>query len=593
MSFFVAGLVSALIIVALASVPVFIASSSRSDVAISAGITLVVLALINWFIYWLALPIMGFGWLMYSQMWGWWLVEFIVVLAALSMFNADAIDRWTAPVAICLIWSLLLLQGIFNQKAWLPGDGDALRSQAQVTIVDQVGEYPETDSNHMVVVPVEVARQTAHTALGSHGDVSTFYNEGEPALQSVAGHAYWVSVLEPKGMWENSQKGGTSPAFVVVDAEDPNVAARYVDKNADGTPLVIKYQPKGWFDNKLPRYARSNGLGDLALDDWTLELDDSWRPFYTASSNRLPSGVFSQTVPQETILIDAQTGDIQRYALDKTPDWIDRIYSADTVKAMLNWWGEWGTAGFAPIYFSQGDRYKVSDGQEPTLVYTKSGHPEWQVQMSAMSSGQAALYVALFSGRDSSVKLYKVDNLLLESAAATIVLNSSQNVKKNQPTHIALHKIYGQLTWVMPLIDPADNDSDKDRSAFQGLALMKAQGANGSDLIIANSVQGALADYRNNVLKTGDTKPEEDSTLQTTTGTVSYLSPPMVEGSLNVFYFRLEGANRTYKMSIDPNDAEQSTERPFIKIGAKVTITYRDSGDNKGDVVKYDDLGMR
>jgi hypothetical protein len=592
MSFFLAGLVSAFLIVGLASLPAFIASSDRGRVAMSAGILFAVFAGINWFIYWIALPMQGFSWLMYSQTWLWWLIEFAVVMVALLMLNADDADRWTAPMVFGLIWVVFLLQGFFNLKAWLPGDGDALRSQAQVSIIDQAGEYPETDASHMVVVPVEVARQTAHTALGSHGDVSTFYNEGEPALQSIAGHAYWVSVLEPKGMWENSQKNGISPAFVVVDAEDPNVAARYVDKNADGTPLAIKYQPKGWFDNKLSRYAMSSGLADLDLDDWTLEVDDSWRPFYTASSNQLPSGAFTQTIPQETILVDAQTGEIQRYALDKTPDWIDRIYSANAVKAILNWWGEWGTAGFAPIYVSQGDRYKVSDGQEPTLVYTKSGHPEWQVQISTMSSGQAALYVALFSGRESSVKLYKVDNLLLESAASTIVLNSSQNVKKNQPTHIALHKIYGQLTWVMPLIDPAENDGDKDRSAFQGLALMKAQGANGSDLVMANSVQGALADYRNNVLKTGDTKPEEDSTLQTVTGVVSHLSPPMVEGSVNVFYFRLQGANRTYKMSVDPNDSEQSTERPFIKVGAKITLTYRDSGDNKGDVVKYDDLGI-
>lgn len=602
--FFLYGLLAAVIVVAIATVPVLIAAgpkgsrysrhdSARGLVLVIAGIALVVYTLVNLWVLWGALPALGFSWTAYSQMWGLWVVELLVLAAVLCFSawdNAGGVGVIGAVLAV-----LMLVQGLGNMKVWTEGHANTLLDTIKVTEHAEVGDYPETDANHIVTVPIEVARQQADVAM--RPEFNTYYNPAEPALQNIDGHLYWVAMLEPDGFWNSNIKQGLAPGFMVIDAENPGQPARYIDKNADGTPVVIAYQPKGYFEHKLTRHVRTHGYANEALGEWTLELDDNWRPFYTASIDVLPTSAFTGTVPSKTISVDAQTGDIKVYDLDKTPSWIDRIYSAKTVKEMLNWWGEWKKAGFAAFYVSRGDRFTVAEGQEPTLVYTKSGHPEWQVQLSATNNKEAASHVALFSGRDNQVDVYSIPSLQLESSAARTVFGSAQNTRKNVPTHISLHRIYGQLTWVMPLISPKEgSDENKpepsDRSAFQGLALMKAEGSSGSDVAMDTTVGGALAEYRNDVLRGGSTKPSEDSTLKTVKGTVTHLSPPMAEGGLNVFYFRLDTEKRTYKMSVDPNDAGQTVERPFIKVGAQVNITYRDSGDAKGDVVDYDDLGM-
>ena len=595
--FFLSGLLSAVIIVALAIVPALFlspAKSGRGALVALGVVAIVVYTGVNWWIMWGNASAFGFSWAIYSQLWALWTFE-LAIIGVLTMLVYDEVRALS--IAAIVLAGLMFVQGTLNLKTWAGWDASSQLATIHVTNHADPGEYPETDANHIVAVPIETARQLGDQAMNANNTTNTYYNPTEPALQSIAGHLYWVAMLEIDGWANYSAMNGKVPGYIVIDAENPGQPARYVDKNADGTPIVVNYQPSGMFEHHLGRHVRESGYPGELLGSWVLELDDNWRPYYTGSIDVLPSATFTGTVPAKTISVDAQTGEIKVYDLEDTPQWIDRIYSADTVKMILNWWGEWGTAGFAPIYWGNGNRFSVAKNQEPTLVYTKSGHPEWQVQMSAYGNGEAASHVVLFSGRDNKVDVYSIPSLQLESSAAKTVYQSGQNVRKNVPTHISLHKIYGKLTWVMPLVsaDTSSNDDNPkpaDKSSFQGIALMKAEGSSGSDIALDTTLAGTLAEYRNNVLRGGTTKPSEDSTLETAKGTVSQLSPVMREGELNVFYFRLGTDDRTYKMSIDPNDAAQTVERPFIKVGAKVAISYRNSGDKKGDVVAYDDLGM-
>ena len=112
------------------------------------------------------------------------------------------------------------------------------------------------------------------------------------------------------------------------DGEDPHFAY--------GREQVY---PGGMFEHHLGRHVRESGYPGELLGSWVLELDDNWRPYYTGSIDVLPSATITGTVPAKTISVDAQTGEIKVYDLEDTPQWIDRIYSADTVKMILNWWG--------------------------------------------------------------------------------------------------------------------------------------------------------------------------------------------------------------------------------------------------------------
>jgi hypothetical protein len=562
------------------------------------GATAFVLFLINWWWSWAFLPLVPISAIWFAQNWFWIGLELVVASIIVILF-AD-IDGGSFPTLATTIMSAIVVVmvaiGLLGQITWDGATAKRLVDTVQLTDA-QTGEYPETDANHMVIVPVEVARQSARATLGNQGNTATLYEASEPSLQVIAGHAYWVSIVEPKGFFENSRVGGLGHGFVLVDAENPNTPAQYMHENPDKTPMIIKYMKQGWFDNKLARYVYSQGYNTQPATDWTLEIDDNFRPYWTASVDTLPTGVFTTTLPQKSIVVDAQTGDISLYDLDQTPQWVDRIYSSDAVEAMMGWWGRWSQRNFSLIYTNQGDAYKVSEGQKPTLVYTKSGRPEWQLEMSSYSNDKSAMGVVLFDGRSSNAKLYHVNNLLLEDSAAQIVMNSAANLKKNKPSHIALHKIYGKLTWVMPLIDPEEEDAEKDYSAFQGLALMPAESANGSGLVVDANPATALAMYRDAVYRESGLKPGEDSSAKSYEGVVAKVNQ-VVENGQTVIHFAMDDyatkqpVAAHFVMNLPSDLKGTDLERFWIKEGAHVKLACNDVGDGKMNVVSYDDIGI-
>jgi hypothetical protein len=467
-------------------------------------------------------------------------------------------------------------------------------------VIAKPGDYPHTDANHILQIPEETADYQASQVLSSSADkkLSTIYRIGQGTLQSVDNHLYWIYGLEPTG-WRNSNKVANAefPGFVTVDAENPNAHAALRQKDADGNSYHIKYYLGGYHWHKLERYLWSHGYRDKLVRGLTLEVDDSWRPYYTASLDKLTVGR-NHPVPDKALVINPQTGNITQYKFGPTldpneegnlPDWVDRVYTGDVVKKMLNWWGEWGQAKWS-LNESSANRYKVSG--DPVLVYTKGGHPVWQAIMTSYSKDTSASYLVLFDARDNEGRVYSIPGLTLPSVPKHIIANYGQNQKNLVPVHMTLHKIYGRLTWVAPLIGP---NADSSGTAGQGVALLPYDETNGEHLVFTTKdMSEALAQYRE-MLANGDDNsgPEENANTKSVDGTVANLSK-VVESGQTVVYFTLKGdTTHIYRAKLQPaGAADQNLELPFIKTGSKLRLTYLDTGSSRRDVRAYDDLGL-
>lgn len=604
--FILPPLIAAIIAVLIPLMFVIWGAANKQAVLITAGILTVLYTILGiWPMAWFFKPIMGLNWETFYHSWWFWVIPMILATAALwaagtfdqhrsrydstSTFNMGG-AIFTGLLVIFMIYSIA---NAMTSSIWTTQDGKILANQIKVDIQKE-GEYPDTASDHISYVPQQTARLYAGQAMNSSSiaNLSSAYAVGTPVRQSVQNHVYWISPLNVAS-WNSFAFNGikTVPAFVAVDAENPSASARVHDKNADGSPIAIKYVLGGPLESNLERHVWNNGFSNVPVEDWTMEVDDNWRPYWTATINRNTLG-FARTVPTEVITVDAQTGDIKTYPLDKVPGWVDRIYSEGDAVAMLNWWGDFHQNDLGFMGFGRGPQDRFHVHGSATLVYTKEDYPVWQMQLTSMNNDASVAYLALFDGRQGRVRLYQIPDMQTEEKVSEAI-GKTLTVPPRTATDLAVHKVHGNLTWVAPLIPAGSGD----KAATQGVALISVnQTASANTIASGNNMNDALAMYDSKQAGGVSVKPSEDATAAKATGTVTNLTQ-WDEGGSTVRYFMLKDDKgvldtvHIYKITFTPNQGDTNAEKAVIHEGVKVMISYNEAQGVR-TVKGYDDLSI-
>lgn len=495
--------------------------------------------------------------------------------------------RWAvshAITAVILLWIMLAsCQAVFT-----PASDAGAKKLAGYVNVEYIpkGVYPETDADHIILVPEETARfkarQVISQATGEGSAVlGTIYHPVCCVLQSINGHAYWISELRFNGVRIAKTLDWIVPGYIVVDAEDSNAEPQVK------LGYKMKYTPGNFFDNNLHRHIYENGYRHWQIDDLTMEIDDDWQPYFSASLNK-PALRFTGSVPKKMIVADPQTGKINEYKLNEIPEFVDRVYSQHVVDDFLDWWGRWSNAPWKLAFETSQNRTKPAGA--PVLVYTTSGHPAWQVLMTSRSDADTSVVsVVLFEGRSNSAKIYDISGIAKESDVLKAFRETNKNIRGLAPVHLSMHRIYGELTWVVSYITPS-SELGKQAQPFQGVGLVSAYNVQGANVVMEDSKTAALRAYRQ-LLAGGN--PNQAPTENRLT--------KMAEGNvLEVVSFVISG-NTNYRIILDsmPNIVLQgavgqgeNVELPFVKNGKRVNITYLDTGKEVADIISYDDLEM-
>lgn len=554
---------------------------------LAAFITGCALWLMNWLVFYFNRPAL-------TGVWGGWLWLTGDVALALVIFGIISISREhmsaTIPVfsGILAFWLIVtaFLAGL------TPFSVKGAQDMASIANIKEmpIGLYPDTDADHILLVPQEVAFYKAKQFVGTAIDpqtgrnLSTVYTPDGGTLQSVNNHLYWIHQLTFVGWRASNSANGIVPGYIAVDGEDP-----------EAEPQVklgyrLQYSRGAPFSHRLERYIyQQNDYNHYIIDELCFEVNDDWQPFFTAALCE-PAKRFTGSIPKKMIIADPQSGAIDEYPLDKIPEWVDRVYSADVVNNMLTWWGRWSNANWQWIGESQTDR--LAPAGKPHLVYTKGGHPSWQVLMSSYNNDSSAVAIALFKGRENLVELFKVPGVTIEDNVLNAFKNTQKNIMKFEPVHPAIHKIYGQLTWVASYItylteESKPNPNQTKSESFQNLGLISAFSVQGADVIMEQQKAIAFMNYRQWLAKSrSNAAPEENSLTRSIEGTVKSVATAVIGGNTN-YFLTLENDNHVFQGVVGEN-----LELPFVQPGAKVVITYLDVGKSKVDISSYDDLGL-
>jgi len=417
-------------------------------------------------------------------------------------------------------------------------------------------EKESMDEKHIAVVPESYARYRSEKKLGELAH-SSYYDLGDSTLQKIDGELFWVTPIEYTGFFKWT-KGKTVPGYIKMSAEDEN-------KDAVLVKAKMKYVPSAYFQEDLKRLVRST-YKDTILLEASFEPDDQDNPYYV-----VPYGTynkFRQMVDIKGIyVVDPQNGSIQNYSLNNIPSYIDHVIPTSVAEDWNEWYGKY-IHGFWNTIFSKEDIIsptKWEDINEVNGVFTKDLQLNWFTDFTRSKSGSGSMVgYSMMNARTGKLTFYTDANGSLNGKAAINVAEKTFRAEKYEAGTPLLYTIYGQFTWVVPLMDS--------NNVLREMMLVNAKDEkiyshSNAKAKLFNDYKYALATQ----LKDDKNMPTDIADKKQTSGKISYIYKAEEENS-TIVKFMLTGKKKIFQVS--------STDFPysiFIEKGMKVSIDYIDT----------------
>jgi hypothetical protein len=452
-------------------------------------------------------------------------------LATFRRLNAGSAAAVLAIVTFATIWIV----------GYNSGHNAYLASHLVNVTVAPGDQLPASSTNNMVIISPDIATtkasQAMATGIAGQRNYSTYLQLGPATLQYVNSQMWYVFPLEFDGAGNKARLHAIVPGYIMVSAQDPNA---FPVEHYDGLYSMIISLGGGQGSDPV-RWAYDHGYSGYLLDDPTLEINDQGLPFYTVTMLR-PRVGWTFDAPVGVLVINAHTGQISRYALDDVPYWVDRVYSQQMAMTIANWYGEYSQAGFQGVGSSNANRFEVSGA--PVMVYTGSGHPVWRMLLTSFNSDNSVSKIIEMNAATGAMRVYTPQLPMGVEAPVLQAFDNASGVGASlvkadhyQAVDLALHVIYGQLTWMATYEPQGSNPS------FVGLGFVDAYQATANNVVFGSSKSVALANYLTQLASQGSANgaaPEQGGQYQTITGKITAIGWD-VTGGQKYWYITLSG----------------------------------------------------
>lgn len=462
---------------------------------------------------------------------------------------------------------------------WFDTNAKALANIPNVTM-QKSPVLPPTDPRHIVLVGRDIASYKGQQVLGSNGqNLGSTYNL-DPAsytLQSINHHLYYVAPLTYNNIFANLASS-TTPGFVVVDAEDPQAQPqlRVAPVQADAS---LAYLPGALLNQDLLRHVYLSGYTYGRLVDPTLELDDSFHPYWTISLMQ-PTRGYTGDALSEVLIVDAHTGEIKKYLPQDVPAWVDRVMPADTVSQYLQWWGQYHAAP----WFNPSGAGQQTPANVPQLLYNNVDQPVWLIPMTSSSSNDnSSTGVFLFDTHKNQGTFYPLSGLGIGDNVQSTIKSTRANIRGYDVDSFQLYQIYNTPTWVAIFAQ-----STSSGSIFQAVGIVDARNLNGSNVQYETTLPAALQDYQQWLTQQANNgNTPTGGTTKTVTGKVLRISS-VQQGTNTIYYIQVEGQNTIFTANLS-----LSPKLPLVQPGDTIQGSYLDTGGTVLNFTTFDDLSIR
>lgn len=454
---------------------------------------------------------------------------------------------------ILIVVVMILCSVFFQWKAYRDqlGEPEIKKFDNEVQAID-VAQIPIVDEN--------LALQLAQKKLGERPALGSQVALYSATIQMVDGELVWVVPLYHSGFFKWLTNLSGTPGYIVVSATNTN-DVRYVEG------YKIKYHPGSYLLFDITRKVRFGPGLMTGITDYSFELDDEGQPYWAISTYKNSRG-FSLPEADGIILLNATTGQMDRYGMDEVPEWVDRVQPEDFVLTQI---ANRGNYVHGIFNFANKDKYRPSEGHN--IVYN-NGRCYLFTGLTSVGSDDSAIGFIMVDMVTKEPIMYEMSGAT-EEAAQRSAEGRVQDLKYRATFPIILN-IDSQPTYFMTL---KDNIGLIKQYAFVSVT-------NYSTVGTGESVSAAMRDYENKLRSDGVT------TIGKLGGVVEQL-----EGTILRISGEYSGGNTVYKflLSEKPNilfiaESTAGAELALTQPNDKIQVEYSLSSDGTAEVTFFDNL---
>ncbi len=434
---------------------------------------------------------------------------------------------------------------------------------AEPVSIEFTEDVQAVDLNQIPIVDKSLAALLADKELGEKPSLGSQVVLGEPTIQTVDGELVWIVPLQHSGFfrWIDNMDGAAG--YIKVSATNLQ-DVEYVDE------FKVKIQPNSYFFDDLQRLLRFGDAAFTGITDYTFELDDTGYPYWVVTTYENLRGF---ALPEATgvIVVDAQTGDMQKYDLDNIPDWVDRVQPEDFIIEQLNNKGEYVHGIFN---FSNKDKYMTSS--DGIIVYNE-GRCYLFTGLTSVGADNSALGFVMVDMVTKEPVIYNMSGAT-EIAAVGSAEGKVQDLGY-QGTMPLIINVEEYPTYFLTLKDNA--------GLIKNYAFVSVEDY--ATVGVGDTVSEARDDYLDTMKEMGignDFTEDESKVAVSKGGIIERISWNVVDGT-TMYYLIFEGNDE----KIYAIDSEVSPEIALTQIGDSISIKYYEN-EIINEVLEFDNQNI-
>ena len=319
----------------------------------------------------------------------------------------------------------------------------------------------------------------------------------------------------------------------------------------------MKYTTSDHFNRNIYRHLRF-AHPTYIYGELSFEIDENGDPYWIAPVKKFNIGLFGGETVGKVVICNAVTGKTKTYDVGNVPQWVDRVYSADLLVNLFDYYGKL-KHGFFNSVLSQKDCLETTDGYN----YLALNDDVWMYTgVTSVNGDQSNVGFVLANQRTMETKYYKVEGAT-ESSAMSSAEGQVQNLKY-QATFPLLLNIAGEPTYFVALKD--------DAGLVKKYAMVNVQKY--QIVAIGDSVSQCQENYNELLLKNGVKEKEKDTRKEEEiSGKITKIAQAVLDGNSH-YYLMLEDSDAIYDVSVaDIIDVIK------CELGEQVTVTYKEDKD--------------
>lgn len=352
--------------------------------------------------------------------------------------------------------------------------------------------------------------------------------------------------------WLTNQKAGI-PAYIRIDMATQNTECVKLEK-------TIKYSKAEYFNRNIYRHLRFHYPTYIFDDQIFFEIDDEGTPYWVCPVKKFQIGLFGGQTVGNVVLCNAVTGECTDFPVDQVPNWIDKVYSAELLMELYNYYGIY-KHGFFNSVLGQKDCLKATNGynyialDDDVWVYTG---------VTSVSGDQSNVGFVLMNQRTMETKYYKIEGAIEDSA-----MSSAEGQVQNlgyRATFPLLLNISDQPTYFMALKDGA--------GLVKKYAMVNVQKYQW--VAIGDTVKECEKAYVTLLATNGISQGKDNADLyEKISGKITAIAPVVIEGNTH-YYIALENSSLLFDIDL----ADQNLINIIrYQTGDMIQLTYTPEED--------------